>query len=57
MAKALGIDKPVTTHSARHSFATILKNSGAPVAIISQALGHSSEATTQNYLASLKQTN
>ncbi len=51
IAKALEIDKPVTTYYARHSFATILKNSGAPVAMISQALGHSSLATTQNYLA------
>jgi len=54
IAKALEIDKPVTTYSARHSFATILKNSGAPVAMISQALGHSSMATTQNYLASFE---
>lgn len=51
IAKDLGIEKPITTYYARHSFATILKNSGAPVAMISQALGHSSLTTTQNYLA------
>lgn len=50
IAKNVGIDKPVTTYYARHSFATILKNSGASVAMISQMLGHTSIATTQNYL-------
>lgn len=54
IAKEIGIEKEVTTYFARHSFATILKNNGAPVAMISQALGHSSIATTQNYLASFE---
>lgn len=54
VAKEVGIKKPVRTYEARHSFATILKNSGAPVAMISQALGHSSMATTQAYLASFE---
>jgi len=39
---------------ARHSFATILKNSGAPVAFISETLGHTSSKTTESYLKSFE---
>ena len=51
IAKTLGITNDVTTYAARHSFATILQRSGAGTAFISEALGHSSTKTTQNYLA------
>ncbi|MBS1774919.1 MAG: site-specific integrase [Bacteroidetes bacterium] len=54
IAAKLEINKPVTTYYARHSFATILKNSGIPIAMISQMLGHSSILTTQNYLDSFE---
>ncbi|WP_229312371.1 site-specific integrase [Larkinella punicea] len=50
VADALGIDKPVTTYYARHSFATVLKRSGAPIEFISESLGHSDMKTTDNYL-------
>ena len=40
------------TYTARHSFATVLKRSGVNVAIISEALGHTSLSTTQFYLDS-----
>ena len=50
IAKELGINKDVTTYYARHSFATILKNSGASIEFISEALGHSDSKTTQSYL-------
>lgn len=49
----LGID--ITTYSARHSFATQLKSSGASTEFISESLGHSSLAVTENYLASFPQ--
>ena len=49
----LGID--ITTYSARHSFATQLKTSGASTEFISESLGHSSLAVTENYLASFPQ--
>lgn len=39
-----------TTYVARHSFATVLKRSGASVEYISESLGHKNISTTQNYL-------
>lgn len=39
----------------RHSWATIAYRKYTPVAIISQALGHTSEKTTRHYLAQLDQ--
>jgi len=44
----------LTTYVARHSFATVMKRSGQSVAIISEALGHDSESTTQIYLDSFE---
>lgn len=43
-----------TTYSARHSFATVLKRSGVNIAYISESLGHSNLAITENYLASFE---
>jgi integrase/recombinase XerD len=51
IAKDLQITQKVTTYTARHSFATVLKRSGASVEFISESLGHSNLATTENYLA------
>ena len=45
---------PVTTYSARHSFATVLKRSGTNISYISESLGHSNLAITENYLASFE---
>ena len=50
----IGYDKPLTTYSARHSYATILKRSGAPLSFISEALGHKSLITTESYLDSFE---
>jgi integrase/recombinase XerD len=55
IAKCLDISKPTTTYYARHSFATILKNSGASTEFISEALGHSDTKTTQGYLSSFEE--
>ena len=43
-----------TTYTARHSFATVLKRSGASVEFISESLGHRNKQTTQNYLANFE---
>ena len=54
IANKLEIDKPVTTYYARHSFATVLKRSGAQIEMISELLGHSNVQTTENYLDSFE---
>jgi len=50
----IGYDKPLTTYAARHSYATILKRSGAPLGFISESLGHKSLQTTEAYLDSFE---
>ncbi len=46
----LGIKRPrVSCHALRHSFATLSRAAGAKLDAISQAMGHSSVATTQIY--------
>lgn len=52
IAVACKIDKEVSTYTARHSFATILKAGNAPISYISEALGHTNQKTTQVYLDS-----
>jgi integrase len=44
----------ITTYTARHTFATILKRNGANIAYIAESLGHSDLKTTANYLASFE---
>lgn len=51
----IGIEeKKLTTYVARHTFATVMKKSGQSTALISEALGHDSEQTTQIYLDSFE---
>lgn len=50
IAKAAGINENTSSMTARHSWATISKNSGASTEFISEALGHSSVAVTKRYL-------
>jgi integrase/recombinase XerD len=42
----------LTTYFARHSYATILKNSGESIEFIKESLGHKTSKTTENYLSS-----
>ena len=44
----------ISTYTARHSFATVLKRAGANIAYISESLGHQDLKTTENYLASFE---
>ena len=48
----LGLDMPLTSYVARHSWATIAHDIGVDIADISTALCHSSEKMTHNYLQS-----
>ena len=53
IAKAIDI-VGFSTYTARHSYATVLKRSGANIAYISESLGHTDLKTTENYLASFE---
>ncbi len=54
IAKSVGIEKNISTYTARHSFSTILKRSGAPIEFISESLGHHDLRTTESYLDSFE---
>lgn len=54
VAAKVGIEGEITTYTARHSFATVLKRSGTNLAYISEALGHSNLKTTESYLDSFE---
>lgn len=54
IGETLEFDMPLTTYTARHSFATVLKRSGAPIEFISESLGHKDLKTTENYLDSFE---
>jgi len=53
VAQKIGMQMPLTTYVARHSWASIAKSKGIALSVISEGLGHDSEQTTQIYLASL----
>jgi len=50
---AAGIKKKLTTVIARHTFGNQMMNGGVDRRIISEALGHTSEKTTEHYLGSI----
>ncbi len=50
IGERLELDLNLTTYVARHSFATVLKRSGAPVEFISERMGHGSIRTPESYL-------
>lgn len=54
IAKSIGITVNVSTYTARHSFATVLKRSGASIEFISESLGHQNLNTTETYLANFE---
>ncbi len=50
IAEIVGIDKPLTSYVARHSFATNLKELGVSTDVISQSMGHQNVSITTSYL-------
>lgn len=49
LGEAAGIEKPLHSHLARHSFATRMMASGAPLQNVAKMLGHSKVTQTQRY--------
>jgi site-specific recombinase XerD len=49
MGKQYGIQKKLTCHVARHTFATVSITLGIPIEVISKLLGHTNLKTTQVY--------
>jgi site-specific recombinase XerD len=54
IAPKLGFSDRITSYWARHTYSTILKNSGASIEFISEQLGHSSIKVTSSYLDSFE---
>lgn len=50
IGKMADVSIPLTTYVARHTWATLAKEIGVPISMISEGLGHTSEKTTQIYL-------
>ena len=53
LAVMAGIEKPLSSHWARHTGATMLLNSGVDMEIVSKVLGHSSTKITREVYAKL----
>lgn len=53
MAESRELEIPLTMYVARHSWASAARMKNIPISVISEGMGHDSEATTQIYLASL----
>lgn len=50
IAGMIDVKIPLTTYTARHTWATLARDCGAPVSVISAGLGHTSEEMTRIYL-------
>lgn len=56
VADCSGIEKKVTSHMARHSYAVHALNSGVPIEVVSKTMGHTNISTTQIYAKVLDKT-
>lgn len=54
LTEMLGMKTVLTSYTSRHTWATTARNHNVPLSVISAGMGHTSEKTTQIYLASLE---
>lgn len=54
LGQKIGEALPLSSYTARHTWATTARRHNVPISIISEGMGHSSEKTTQIYLASFE---
>ncbi|CCZ82077.1 site-specific integrase [Odoribacter laneus] len=54
LGEELGGNLSLSSYTARHTWATIARKHNVPISVISAGMGHTSEKTTQIYLASLE---
>ena len=53
VADATGVDKPISSHYARHTAAMYFINEGMPIEVVSKVLGHASIRTTEQVYAKI----
>jgi site-specific recombinase XerD len=53
VAQSAGVDKPISSHWARHTGATLLLNEGVDMKVVSKICGHSSIRVTEQIYAKL----
>ena len=53
IGERIDAEVPLTMYVARHSWATVAKDMGIPIRVISEGMGHSSESTTLVYLGQI----
>lgn len=53
IGERIGLEIPLTSYVARHSWASIARSKNISISTISEAMGHDSENTTRIYLTSL----
>lgn len=53
LSSMLGLDTSLSSYVARHTWATAARNRNMPIQVISSGMGHTSQKTTEIYLASL----
>lgn len=53
ISNRIGLQPKLTMYVSRHSWASIARSQNIPLSVISEGMGHDSEATTRIYLASL----
>ncbi len=53
LSRLLELPRPLTSYTARHTWATTARNKNIPLSVISAGMGHTSEVTTRIYLDSM----